>query len=671
MRTFIVCLAVLSAAVGAQAQPAIRASSVVNAANSLQAGLPNAGLAQGAMFVLKGRNLGAKGTVVANSFPLRTSMGGTSMKITVGGASVDVLMIYVLGGLSDDQGPFDQLAGIVPSNIPTGSGSLTVTYNQTSQPAPVTIRANAFGIFTINQQGSGPGVFTDPNYKVNTLINAAHPSEQWFIWGTGLGAISSSDASAPPVGNLNVPVEVYVGGVKADIGYQGRSGCCSGIDQILFTIPAGVTGCYVAVVVRTGGVVSNFATMSIAQSGSICSDPVGYSVSELQKAQSNSALTVAELGVFRLNAKISTPSGALQGVADQGSVYFRKYNGPNGILAAAPLFLPSAGCVVYTRPSEGTGLFDNFTLSPQHDYIGVDGGPTLSLSGPQGVKQIARSDTGSPGASDFRYKADFGGDPPLSTTGPAYLLPGTYTLNNGSGGADVGGFTASLTLPSAPNMWANEDALVNIPRSQDLTIALNPTGDNVALGIVGNSVDSSIGQSGIINCAIPPGVTSFTIPSYVLSALPASGLSSDLGGANGVSWRRSSARERKSGSGARCRCRGFLLVAALRQERELSVKFWSDREYHLKMKLATSASTTSFAVAIGGEVDVALHIDAASELFGFLLRPGVDVAQQTIERERTASDKVAGILFSKDLEANNSHVSQGRPGWNHQPRESA
>jgi uncharacterized protein (TIGR03437 family) len=207
----------------------------------------------------------------------------------------------VVGGLTDDQGAFDHLAGIVPSNTPTGTGTLTVTFNNaTSTAIPVTIRANAFGIFTISQTGMGPGVFTDPNFKVNTLVNAAHAGDQSFIWGTGLGAISGNDANAPPVGSLDVPVEVYVGGVKAAIGYLGRSGCCSGIDQILITIPAGVTGCYVPVVVKIGNIVSNTVTMSIAQSGSICSDAsLGYSVTDLQKAQTNTALTVANIAVPR------------------------------------------------------------------------------------------------------------------------------------------------------------------------------------------------------------------------------------------------------------------------------------------------------------------------------------------------------------------------------------
>ncbi len=188
MRIAMGYLAAVFLTFSASAQPVIRTSSVVNAANNLPAGLPNAGLAQGSMFVVKGQNLGAKGLAIANLFPLSSALAGTSMKITVGGTTVDVLMAYVYGGLNDSQGPFDQLAGIVPSNTPAGAGSLTVTFNnKTSAAVPVQIVSNAFGIFTINQQGSGPGVFTDPNYAVNTLINSAHAGEPWFIWGSGLG----------------------------------------------------------------------------------------------------------------------------------------------------------------------------------------------------------------------------------------------------------------------------------------------------------------------------------------------------------------------------------------------------------------------------------------------------------------------------------------------------
>jgi len=54
---------------------------------------------------------------------------------------------------------------------------------------------------------------------------------------------------------------------------------------------------------------------------------------------------------------------------------------------------------------------------------------------------------------------------------------------------------------------------------------------------------------------------------------------------------------------------------------------------HLKTKLATSVSTTSRAVAVGGDVKAALLIDEVHEGFGFLGWSRVDMAQQAIQRE--------------------------------------
>src|SRR5260370_7391504 len=64
----------------------------------------------------------------------------------------------------------------------------------------------------------------------------------------------------------------------------------------------------------------------------------------------------------------------------------------------------------------------------------------------------------------------------------------------------------------------------------------------------------------------------------------------------------------------------------------------------LETKRATSVSTISLAVAVGGEVKMALPIDAVYEIFGFLRRARVDVAQQPIQRERAAPDQVRRIF---------------------------
>jgi len=60
-----------------------------NAASSAGSYLPNAGIAQGAMFVLKGSGFGACGVRLPDAIPLQTTMNGTSVRITVGGVSRD------------------------------------------------------------------------------------------------------------------------------------------------------------------------------------------------------------------------------------------------------------------------------------------------------------------------------------------------------------------------------------------------------------------------------------------------------------------------------------------------------------------------------------------------------------------------------------------------------
>ncbi len=513
-------------------QPTITPNSVVNAASYAGPGLPNYGVAQGGTFILKGNSLGAKGIVTATAFPLQTSMGGTSMKITIGGTSVDALMVYVVAGQSSLG--YDQLAGIVPSTTPAGSGTITVKYNgQTSAPEPITIVPNAFGIFTIDQEGFGPGVFTDTNFKVNTLINVAHPGDQFFIWGTGLGAISGNDGDKPPVGNLNVPVEVFVGNVKASIGYQGRSGCCAGIDQVLITIPKGVSGCYVPVAVKIGNIVSNFVTMSIEDSGTVCSDPTGFATADFVRPQDGLSLTTGEINLSRLYLNLNIPgTGTILATVDQAEGHFRTFSSiallgmASGAVAAFHGF-PSIGCSVYPYTPKSQKFFENFLKgAPDPGYNAGDAGPVLNFTGPNGTKQLSQTNDGGP-AYELANGQFFGGGLPPNVT-PDYLSPGNYTLDDGNGGSNVGVFSATLTIPQNGVNWTNQAANGNIPRSQDLTLTMTASGP---VAVEGNSTNGQAGAG--FYCTAPQGTTSFTVPAWVLSALPASAQATDFPAAMG------------------------------------------------------------------------------------------------------------------------------------------
>src|SRR5689334_1130618 len=80
---------------------------ITNAASYTPPGLPNSGIAQGALFVVKGANLGPASFVVANAFPFQTSIGGSSITIQIKGQTLSGIMYYA--GAT-------QLAAILPSS---------------------------------------------------------------------------------------------------------------------------------------------------------------------------------------------------------------------------------------------------------------------------------------------------------------------------------------------------------------------------------------------------------------------------------------------------------------------------------------------------------------------------------------------------------------------------
>jgi len=68
-----------------------------------------------------------------------------------------------------------------------------------------------------------------------------------------------------------------------EIVYRGRSGCCAGVDQIIFRVPDGVAGCYLPVAVKIGQSLSNTATLPVTAAPSReCSDTSWLSGVDLQ-----------------------------------------------------------------------------------------------------------------------------------------------------------------------------------------------------------------------------------------------------------------------------------------------------------------------------------------------------------------------------------------------------
>ncbi len=506
-------LCVLMLTPAAAAPPQI--SAILNAASYALPGMPNSGIAQGSVFVVFGSELGPAELQQASSFPLQTTLAGTSLRVTVGTTSVDAILIYTWT---------NQVAAILPSNTPAGIGLLAVTYNgRTSQSGAFRILRSVPGILAQNEAGSGPALAQNFNSSAdqprNAFTRAARPGQVVTLWGTGLGPIAGNDAVVPVPQDLNLDLQLLVGGKPATVRYKGRSGCCAGVDQIVFEVPRDVEGCYVPVVVKVGDVVSNFTTISVASTGNICSDLSGLSGSDLEKLQSGGVMTYGsislQVGPYCGDCLVND-TGTYDAVTydeSGGGQFFRSGLGQL-FFGRVPLGLPSLGSCLVSPPSSGVSAQVTPSLP-----VPLDAGPVLNVSGPKGTKQI-------PLRSPGNYFQQFS----TNSSQIQYLQPGNYTVDNGAGGADVGPFRVNLTTPPpfTSALQLSATAVTVTWRGGD------PTGYVTIRGFTAPTPPAVSGAQFVCTERVSAG--QFTLPPAVLLSLPANFATSTSGRSISLSY---------------------------------------------------------------------------------------------------------------------------------------
>lgn len=535
MRTLTTTLLIFCGLLSAQSNPSIT-NGPLNAASYAVPGQVNEGISQGGMFVIFGRDMGPANLVLVDKFPLTNTLGQTSVRVTVNGVNYDAPMIYSFA---------TQVSAILPSSVPTGTGTLTVTYQgRTSLPVPIKVVANAFGIFTRNQAGTGPAIVQNFNSALdtptNSYIDALHPGQIGVIWGTGLGRTTLNEIAGPVPGDMtNLTVDVFIGGKPATVTYRGRSGCCAGIDQIVFTTPTGVEGCAVSVAVRVNGVVSNLGTVAVTPTAKVCSDATGLTSADLSKITGGAGLTIGNVNI--IHTSVTVPSLGISAVTDFANGRFQRFTGAADVLGyihgtvATTEGTPSVGsCYAAPFTFDGNVLNAVFPDIPQTGSLrAINGGSMLNFTGPNGSAFLDRVDENNGvGTPSYNYTAIIGGGiPGLSATLPPYIVPGNYTVANGSGAVNntgIGPFTASLTYPATQPTWTNAESITQVDRSKDLTITWTAATGFSVVGIVGSSADTTTGAGMQFLCVAPASAGTFTVPSWVLSTLPASGTSGFL-----------------------------------------------------------------------------------------------------------------------------------------------
>lgn len=423
------------------------------------------GIAPGGLFLLTGSRLNDMPltSLQSSTTPgLPTTLNGTTMSVTVNGVTTTPGLYYTSPG---------QIGAVLPSNTPTGQGTLNITNNGVAgAPTPINVVPSAVGLATVDGSGSGAVVATDSNNQLISPGNPARPGQTIVLWGSGVGADLSNDDRTFPLKQINltaIPFQVYFGTSPSTVLYRGRSQF-PGVDQIVVTLPQDVSpGCLVSIAAVAGGFLSNTATIPISPDGSACSDPV------LSAAQEPSLFAPpgTRYGMLRLTAFNLPQSNGASG-------YFIK----KGIDASS--MVPSLGsCLVRPIPP-----------APDTPDTYLDAGNvTVSVSG------------GSPQPLTTQSGFYFVNLPSFPASGASF----TFT---GSGGKDAGPFSAAGNL--LPFTMVNTDAPVVRSQGHHITWQGGDPATYVTIGTTVRNFD--------IRCTAPASAGQFTLPAWLTSAMPTS-----------------------------------------------------------------------------------------------------------------------------------------------------
>ena len=462
---------------GGTGGPAI--TMIQNNYSYLVPGLPNYGIAPGSLFIIKGSGMASATTVTSLNDPgagLPMSYNGASISVTVGGVTAGAPIYYAMA---------TQIAAVLPSNIPAGTGTLTLTYNNTTASSPITVLASALGLDTYYQTGGGLGVATDPvTGALYSYTNSIAPGATVVLWGSGLGNTGDSDTTntSTPHAVANPPT-FYIGGVQVTPLYAGRS-AYPGVNQINLTIPSSVApGCGVAVVAVSGNIVSNTVTLPVAVGGGACADAAtGVTGTALANLAAKANYNLGALFIFQENSvgqqtslayghflnEVTTSSSTITGVTSLGS------------------------CTLSIVPA---GLTSTTT--------GLDAG-TITVTGPSGT-QILTSFPQVIGAYDAQLPSGF-----IPATG------GSYTFTS-SGGAQIGAFNVSVSYTN-PLTWTNSSAIAAVTRANGQNVSWSGGAPGSWVVISGSTSNATVNAS--FTCYAQASAGNFMIPSYVLLGLP-------------------------------------------------------------------------------------------------------------------------------------------------------
>jgi len=526
LRGSLLCAAVLSSALALSAQPRLRSENpVVNGASYSPL------IAPGSIFVVFGTNLAGADVVLAPRLPLETTLAGVSIRFTPrgGGAPIDCFMVYTTQ---------NQIAGLLPSTAAPGEYNVTVTYNnQTSAPGLARVIARSVGIVSADASGGGQAqaqiYYTATQWALNRFslgrlgpydTAVARPGETLVLWGTGLGADAASDREGGTGGDRTsaAQVRIRIGEQEYTPLYSGRASQLPGTDQFNFVLRDDVpTGCSVPVQVIAQGTASNVVTLAIAPRGeTVCRHPF-LSAERLRQLSEGGSIVMGFFQIGRSTTSMTIPGlGTLDQTSESVGGSFDRYTVGN-LGAFGDYGGDYRGLIGRCAVARFRGEEPEIGYQP---LTPLDAGNPLRLNGPNASNVAVERRAENNYYFKSLYESGIPGFP--GGGGTPVLAAGTYRLT-GPGGADIGPFEASVTVP-APFVWTNRDGISTITRSQGLALTWSGgAGVMIISGVsarrVGGTEDNPDYDGAAFVCFANAGAGNFTVPASILNQLPESG----------------------------------------------------------------------------------------------------------------------------------------------------
>jgi uncharacterized protein (TIGR03437 family) len=264
--------------------PAPFENGAVDAADFIPFGQPGHPMAPKSLVSVFGTGFVPEGSFAAMSIPLPTMLGG--VMVTFDGIKAPLLLVTPT--LIICQLPMGVTLPTATMVIDDGAAGKAV-----SEPQEVQVAEHSPGIFTLTQDGEGPGIVVhagtaDLAAPVGTTETSrpAGEGDNLTIYANGLGPLDPGDPvledghnSCEPDGvclpdGSNVVLRntaskpiIRVGGVEVpeeNVLFSGASPASVGVGEIVFTMPGGLpTGDAVSLTVEIGGIVSKEATMAV------------------------------------------------------------------------------------------------------------------------------------------------------------------------------------------------------------------------------------------------------------------------------------------------------------------------------------------------------------------------------------------------------------------------